>query len=126
MRRASLSPDATRGQMPVSRPTCSRKSSPFRASRTAEVATATILSTRWFRASCLYFRRTARPRFIAAAESIPRARVPAPRRTISFSRSFTSNPPEPCTSTTTMWMELLPMSMAAIFMGEGAGEAASL
>ena len=53
MSRASPSPEATRGQMPVFSPTRIRKSSPFRASRMAEVATARILSTRWLRrAAC--------------------------------------------------------------------------
>ena len=59
------------------------------------------------------------------AESRPRATVPAPRRTISFSAATTRKPPEPFTSTTTMWKELLPRSMAAIRM-DGRGAARSL
>ncbi len=53
---------------------------------------------------------------MAASSSIPDVSVPAPSRTISASRSTTRKPPDGCTSTMTMWMELLPRSMAAIFM----------
>ncbi len=44
------------------------------------------------------------------------SRPPAPSRTMSFSRSMTSNERSGLTLTTIMWMELVPMSMAAIRM----------
>ena len=53
---------------------------------------------------------------MAALESWRRASVLAPSRTISFSRPITRKPPDTLASTTTMWIELLPRSMAAIFM----------
>ena len=54
---ARLAPPRRRpaARCPISRPTCSRKSSPLRASRTAEVATARILSTPCVSARRLYF-----------------------------------------------------------------------
>jgi hypothetical protein len=116
MSRASPSPEIAFGQQPISRPTRSRKSSPLRASRTADVATAIVLSTPCVRAMRLYLRRTSRPRRIAVAEMRPRERVEAPSLTISFSPAITRKPPRALVSTITMWNELLPRSMAAIFM----------
>ena len=43
---------------------------------------------------------------------------PAPSRTISFSRSITSKDMSGRTCTTIMWMELVPMSMAAMRMNQ--------
>src|SRR5262245_48655386 len=116
MSRASPSPEIAFGQKPISRPTRSRKSSPFLASRTAEVATAIVLSTPCVRAIRLYFRSTSSPRRMAVAEIRPRERVDAPSLTISFSPAMTRKPPRALVSTITMWNELLPRSMAAIFM----------
>ena len=45
---------------------------------------------------------------------------PAPSRTMSFSRSTTSNERSGLTWTTIMWMELVPISMAAMRMKAGA------
>ena len=45
--------------------------------------------------------------------SLRPSRPPAPRRTISFSRSMTSKERSGRTRTTIMWTELVPMSMAA-------------
>ena len=64
----------------------------------------------------LYLRSTSSPLLIAVAEIRPRARVEAPSRTISFSPAMTRKPPRALVSTITMWNELLPRSMAAIFM----------
>ena len=47
------------------------------------------------------------------------SRPPAPSRTISFSRSMTSNDRSGRTRTTIMWIELVPMSMAAMRMRDG-------
>ena len=44
------------------------------------------------------------------------SRPPAPSRTMSFSRSMTSKDRSGRTCTTIMWMELVPMSMAAMRM----------
>ena len=79
MSRASSSPEIARGQMSSSRPIVSRKSSPFRASRTAEVATASTLSAPALCASRLYLRSTSTARFMAAAERRPRARLRGPQ-----------------------------------------------
>src|SRR4029079_8609539 len=43
---------------------------------------------------------------------------PAPRRTISFSLSMTSKDRSGLTRTTIMWIELVPMSMAALRMSD--------
>jgi hypothetical protein len=116
MSRASSSPEIARGQMSSSRPTLSRKSSPFLASRTAEVATESILSAPAFSARRLYLRSTSTARFMAAADRRPRERLLAPRRTISFSRPMTRKVPAWSVSTRTMCSELLPRSMAAILI----------
>src|SRR5690349_8704308 len=50
---------------------------------------------------------------IASGVSARPSSPPAPRRTISFSRSMTSNDKSARTRTTIMWSELVPMSMAA-------------
>jgi hypothetical protein len=52
---------------------------------------------------------------MAEAGSLPRESVRAPRRTISLSVPMTRKAPPRSVSTTTMWKELLPRSMAAIF-----------
>ena len=51
---------------------------------------------------------------MASGVSARPSRPPAPSRTISFSRSMTSNERSGRTCTTIMWMEFVPMSMAAI------------
>ena len=53
---------------------------------------------------------------IASAVSARPSSPPAPRRTISFSRSMTSKDRSGRTRTTIMWIELVPMSMAAMRM----------
>jgi hypothetical protein len=50
---------------------------------------------------------------VASAVSALPSRPPAPSRTIAFSRSTTSNERSSRTRTTIMWIELVPMSMAA-------------
>ncbi len=57
----------------------------------------------------------------AARVSLRPSSPPAPRRTISFSRSITSNEKSGRTRTTIMWTEFVPMSMAARRMGARGG-----
>jgi hypothetical protein len=85
----------------------------------AEVATAMIFSAPALSATCLYSRSASRPRAMAEADSFPRERVRAPSRTISFSVPITRKAPPRTVSTSTMCRELLPRSMAAIFIIQG-------
>ncbi len=58
-------------------------------------------------------------RACAEAESLPSAKAPSPSRTMSFSRSRILRSRPASASTTTMWIELEPMSRAATFMLAG-------
>ena len=93
-----------------------RNSPPFSASRVALVATAMISSTRCDSARRRNFDSTCSAACIASGVSARPSRPPAPSRTISFSRSMTSNERSGRTCTTIMWSELVPMSMAAMRM----------
>ena len=92
------------------------KSPPFSASRVALVAAATISSTLLDSASRLNFARVCRAAAMAEAVRLRPSSPPAPSRTMSFSRSMTSKDRSGRTWTTIMWMELVPMSMAAMRM----------
>jgi hypothetical protein len=61
---------------------------------------------------------------MAAAERRCRERVSAPSRTISRSFSITRKTPDASTSTTIMWIELLPRSMAAMRIADPRGRGA--
>ncbi len=113
MSRASSVPEITRARMPVCCSMACRNSPPFSASRTALVATATVSSTPCDSASRRNFDSTWSAACMASGVSARPSRPPAPRRTISFSRSITSNDRSGRTRTTIMWTELVPMSMAA-------------
>jgi len=89
-------------------------SPPFFASRTAEVATARNRVTPWRRAIEVNRWRVSMPWSIAEAVRRPVVRLFRPRRTISFARSSTRKCPSGRASATTMWIELLPTSIAAI------------
>ena len=113
--RASSVPEMTRGaDAGLARDRAARNSPPFSASRVALVATAMISSTRCDSASRLNFDSTCSAACMASGVSARPSRPPAPRRTISFSRSMTSNDRSGRTCTTIMWRELVPMSMAAM------------
>src|SRR5450759_1405922 len=118
IRRASSVPEMTRMLIPVLRPTCAMKSPPFSASRMAEVAAATISSTLWESARRRNLARVWRAAVIACGVRRRPSSPPAPRLTISFSLSMTSKDRSGRTRTTIMWIELVPMSMAAMRMAE--------
>lgn len=102
--RASSVPGITRGRMPV----CSAmdcRNSQFSASRTALVATATVSSTPRESASRLNLDMTCRAVCLASGVRARPSRPPAPGRTISFSRSTTSNDESGRIRTTIMWSE---------------------
>ena len=101
-------------RMPVSRSTCAMKSPPLSASRVALVAAAMISSTLCDSARRLNLARVCSAAVIAVGVRLRPSRPPAPSRTMSFSRSITSNDRSGRTCTTIMWMELVPMSMAAM------------
>ena len=103
----------TRTAIPVSRRSRRTSAGPFRASRTALVATARKRSTRRARASRPKSCTARTARSIASAESRPVVKARRPRRTISFTRSTTLTCPSGLTSAITMWTELDPTSMAA-------------
>ncbi len=94
-----------------------RNSPPFSASRVALVAAAMISSTRCDSARRRNFDSTCSAACIASGVSARPSSPPAPRRTISFSRSMTSKDRSGRTRTTIMCSELVPMSMAAMRMG---------
>ena len=100
-------------RMPVSRPTSAMKSPPFSASRVALVAAATISSTLCDSASRLNLASVCRAAAMAVGVMLRPSRPPAPSRTMSFSRSMTSKDRSGRTFTTIMWIEFVPMSMAA-------------
>ena len=113
MSRASSVPEITRARIPVCCEIAWRNSPPFSASRTALVATATVSSTLCDSARRRNFDRTWSAACIASGGAPCRPSPPAPRRTICFSRSITSNDRSGRTRTTIMCTELVPMSMAA-------------
>src|SRR6266550_1519410 len=90
MRRASSTPEITRGRMLVSRSTRARNSPPLRASRVALVAAARIWSTRCDSAIRLNFDSACSAAVIASEVSARPSSPPAPSRTMAFSRSITS------------------------------------
>ena len=100
--------------MPVCSVTAARKSPPFSASRIALVAAATISSTLCESASRRNLDSVCSAACIASGVRLRPSSPPAPSRTISFSRSMTSNDRSGRTRTTIMWIELVPMSMAAM------------
>src|SRR5262245_19077649 len=104
----------TRGRMPVSRSSRARNSPPFRASRVALVAAATISSTWCESAIRLNFESACNAAFIASGVRARPSRPPAPSRTIAFSRSVTSKERSGRTRTTIMWTEFVPISIAAM------------
>ena len=85
---------------------------------TALVAAAMISSTSCDSASRRNFDSACSAACIAVGVSARPSRPPAPSRTMSFSRSMTSNDRSGRTCTTIMWIELVPMSMAAMRMRE--------
>ena len=106
-----------RARSPIVRPTRSRKSSPLLASRIGRGGHGEDLvdPVRLGQAACTW-RASPGPRFMAAAEQRAaracwRPAAPSPSR-----GPITWKAPDALTSTTTMWIELLPRSMAAIFM----------
>ena len=103
-------------RMPVWRSTSAMKSPPLSASRVALVAAATISSTLCESARRLNFDSVWSAAAIAVGVRLRPSRPPAPSRTMSFSRSMTSKDRSGRTCTTIMWMELVPMSMAAMRM----------
>src|SRR3954462_8326411 len=90
------------------------KSPPLSASRMADVAAATVSSTLWESARRRNFASVCMAEVMAASVRLRPSRPPAPRRTISFSLSMTSKDRSGRTRTTIMWIELVPMSMAAM------------
>src|SRR4029077_2898796 len=104
----------TRARIPVFSTMAWRNSLPFSASRVALVATAMIWSTRCESASRRNLESTWSAACIASGVSARPSRPPAPSRTISFSRSMTSNDRSGRTRTTIMCSEFVPISMAAI------------
>ena len=106
----------TSTSIPASMETRSTKSEEFFASRTALVATAKTLA-RWASAILRMLRRALIPRSIASGLNIFMSPPPSPRRVLSFSRAMTSKP-ESLTFATTIWMLLVPMSIAAMMRGE--------
>src|SRR5437867_7352268 len=113
MSRASSVPEMTCGRIAVCTAMARRNSPPFSASRTALVATATISSTPWESARRRNLDITWRAARIASGVNARPSSPPAPSRTISFSRSMTSNDKSARTRATIMCSELVPMSMAA-------------
>src|SRR5690349_20339501 len=125
MRRASSAPDTTCTSTPAS--SAARRSSSPRlpASRTALVATAwTSAPAR--SASWRMRRSESTARSIASGASTFMSPEPEPSRTTSFSRSITSKRPLPAGRAITMWNELVPRSIAATGMSEGAATVMSV
>src|SRR5688500_11662273 len=116
MSRASSVPEMTRIRIPVSRSTSAMKSPPLSASRVALVAAAMISSTLCVSASRRNLVRVWSAAATAVGVRLRPSRPPAPSLTISFSRSITSKERSGLTFTTIMWIEFVPMSMAAIRM----------
>src|SRR3954470_1436990 len=92
------------------------KSPPLSASRMADVAAATISSTLWESARRRNLASVCRAAVMAVGVRLRPSRPPAPRRTISFSLSITSKDRSGLTRTTIIWIEFVPMSMAAMRM----------
>ena len=113
MRRASSRPETMRTGMPVSRRSNRTKEAPFRASRTALVATAPRRSTCRARARRSKVLSVRRASSAASRSSFPLVKARWPRRTISFRRSTTWMRPSGLTSATSMCRELEPTSIAA-------------
>src|SRR5262245_28802522 len=101
---------------PVWRRRSARKARPFSASRTALVAAQTTASTPWRRAIRRKRSIVESARACADAASRPSRNAPSPRRTMSFSRSRTRRSRPSRASTTTMWSEFDPTSIAATFI----------
>lgn len=113
---ASRAPGITESSMPRSRKRAA-KSAALRASRAAEVATATVRITGW--SGVERESRTARnpsmartTRSIASGLSSPVASTPSPRLVMAYSRVSSWSPDSP-TSTTSMRHVTVPMSIAA-------------
>src|SRR5260221_4079302 len=121
MSRPPTLPKMTRIWMPVGFATSAMKPPPLSASRMAEVATATISSTLWESASRRNLARVCSAAVTAVGVRLRPSSPPAPRRTISFSLSMTSKDRSGRTRTTIMWIELVPMSMAAMRMSGETG-----
>src|SRR3954469_13947581 len=102
------------------------KSPPLSASRVALVAAATISSTLWDSARRRNFVRVWSAAAIADGVRLRPSSPPAPRRTISFSLSMTSNDRSGRTWTTIMCTELVPMSIAAMRIEAGAQQGPTL
>src|SRR5262249_28366627 len=112
---------------PVSRSTSAMKSPPLSDSRVALVAAAMISSTLCDSASRLNLVKVCSAEVMAVGVRLRPSKPPAPSRALSFSRSTTSNERSCLTWTTIIWMELVPMSMAAMRMwGVGPGHRAQL
>ena len=111
--RASSVLEMTFTRTPVSRSIRSRKAGALSASRTALVAEVTISSTLCASARRLNLDSACSAVPIAVSVRARPSRPPPPSRTISFSRSITSNARSDPISTTIMWMELVPMSIVA-------------
>ncbi len=95
------------------------KSPPLSDSRVALVAQATISSTLCDSAMRRNLDSVWSAAPIAVGVRLRPSRPPAPSRTMSFSRSMTSKDRSGRTWTTIMWIELVPMSMAAMRMRGG-------
>src|SRR3954465_6904841 len=109
-------------RMPVCRPTSPMKSPPVSGSRVALVADATISSTLLESARRLNFASVCSAADIADWVSFLPSSPPAPSRTMSFSLSITSKDRSGRTFTTIMWMEFVPVSMAAMRMQRWAAQ----
>ena len=107
--RPSSVPSRTSALRPVIRSAGSRKSIPFDASRTAEVATSRPRTTPDRSITSRYSDKTAVVRSMASAESLPEASTPSPRRVMRITRSsgWAS------AAATSSRVELVPQSMAA-------------
>ena len=115
MRRASSCPVTTLTRTPVLLDTSSMNWPLLRASRTALVAAIRIRSNPLFRARVVRFFRTSTPRALDSADKRRWRNVPSPRRVMSLNRSRILYEPSGSASAKTMWMELVPMSITAIF-----------
>src|SRR6185503_15792800 len=89
---------------------------PLSASRMAEVAAARISSTLCASARCRNLASVCSAAVMAVVVRLRPSSPPAPRRTISFSLSMTSKDRSGLTRTTIMWIEFVPMSIAAMRM----------
>src|SRR5579862_5550991 len=116
MRRPSSSPESTRTARRASLSARRTNSARFRASRTAEVATARTTSTPWASETARYRLSTSIARSMTSGEIPPLVKVDSPSRSISRSRSRISREPGPWRRETTRCTLLAPMSIAAIFM----------